>query len=367
MRPVTDSFLATVRGAHKMVARARICAPGQVGVNPVGTEIPIISGDVVMDSTADITSTLSLTTHYDWPYDATDLGTPYGQEIFVERGVTYGNGTTEYVGLGYFRIEKVEQTRTDGQIRITASDRMASLIDARLTQPVQFGAGASVQSVIDYLVSDGGLSGVPVVYDYSAGADLLGTSHIADRERVKFMQDVLNSRAKIMYFDYAGRLQVKSRPDPTKAAVFTINHGRNGVLVDAKRALSRDGVYNAVVATGEPVGEQTPVMGAAFDLVSTSPTYYYGTFGKVPRFFSSSFLETNAQCVAAAQSMLLTVTGLPYNVSLGLVPNPALEASDVVTVTYNDHLNPETHIIDRLTIPLDAEGVMSIETRKQYL
>jgi hypothetical protein len=77
-------------------------------------------------------------------------------------------------------------------------------------------------------------------------------------------------------------------------------------------------------------------------------------------------MTTASQCLAAAQGLLLSVVGLPYSVSLGLVPNPALEVYDVITVKYDEHLY-ETHIADSITVPLHVDGVMRIETRKQSL
>lgn len=367
MRPVSNRFLSVVRSSHKRVARARIVAPRQVGTDPVGAEIPIISGDVTVDINADVTSTLSLETEIAWPADATSNGTPYGQEIYVERGIEYGDGGTEWVGLGYFRIEALEQDDVpNGSLHISASDRMASIKDARPLQPIQFGAGSSFQAVVDFVLNEA-LPGVPAVYDFAAGSAILGISHIMDQDRLKFLQDLVTSYGKIMYFDYAGRLQVKDAPDPTKAAVYTVNAGRYGVLVRMKRALSRNGVYNAVVATGEAAGENPPVRGVAYDNDPNSPTYFAGDFGPVPKFFSSTFLQTDSQCITAAQAELRKSTGLPYAVSLGTVPNPALEAGDVITVSYAEKAIPETHIADKIVYPLDTKTPMTIETRKQFL
>lgn len=367
MRPVSDRFLSVVRSSHKRVARATVVKPRQVGVQPVGVEIPILSGDVTVDINADVTATLSLETKFEWPKSTTDIGTPYGQEIYVERGIEYGDGGTEWVGLGYFRIDSPEQDEVpSGSIHISASDRMASIKDARPLQPVQFSEAASFQGVFDFVVNEA-LPGVPVVYDFPAGSTPLGISHIMDNDRLKFLQDLATSYGKIMFFDYAGRLQVKDAPDPTKAAVFTVNAGRYGVMVNMKRALSRDGVYNAVVATGEAAGENPPVRGVAIDDTPGSPTNFFGDFGQVPKFFSSTFMQTNAQCVTAAEAELRKSTGLPYSVSLGLVPNPALEAGDVLTVSYADKAVPETHIADKIVYPLDTSSAMTIETRKQYL
>lgn len=367
MRAVTSSFLNTVRGAHKAIFRARVVNPGLTGNDPLGTEIVVIDGDVTFDTQADVNATLDLTTSIDWPSTATSLGAPYGQEIYVERGVQYANGVKEYVGLGYFRIDSVEQTRTpNGTIRITGSDRMANVVDGRNTTPVQFGSAASVGSVIDYAVGEV-VPGLVSVYDFDAYNITLNSDHILDEDRMKFVREIVAAYGKVAYFDYKGRLQVKTPPSPFSSPVYSLNHGRDGVLVSMKRTISRDGVYNGVVARGESAGELPPVQGVALDISPTSPTYWYGPFGKVPRFFASPFLVTPDQCTQAAVNILSNATGLPYSVTLGVVPNPALEGWDVVTVTYSDKSAAETHILDKISYSLSVSGDMGIDTRKQFL
>lgn len=365
MRPVTSSFLSTVRGAHKAVFRARICAPGQTGTAPTGTEIPVLGGDVTFDTTADVNATLDLTTQYDWPLSATSFGTPYGSEVFVERGVQYGNGVKEYVGLGYFRIDSVGQARVpNGAIRIQGSDRMAAVRDGRNLQPVQFTAGASFRAVVDFVVGDV-VSGYSAVYD---SPDVnLSASHILGQDRLQFLSDLLKAYGKVGYFRYDGKFVVKTPPAASTNPVWTINHGKDGVLVSMSREINREGVYNAVMATGEPVGEGAPVYGISYDTAVSSPTRWGGPFGKVPRLFSSSFIETQSQALTAAQSILASSTGLPYVVSLGSVPNTALEGWDLVLVDYDKTSPDEFHILSRITYPLSVSGEMAMDTRKQYL
>ena len=375
MRAVSQSFLNTVRGAHKAVFRARILAPGFSGTNPgpLNTdgsprdEIPILSGDVTFDTTADINGTLDLSTSIAWPSLPTSFGNPYGSEIYIERGVQYGDGTREYVGLGYFRIDSVEQERAPrGSIRITGSDRMANVQDGRNVSPVVFGAGASVGSVLDLVVGEV-VPGLVSVYDFSAYTELLATAHVMSEDRLAFVQELVAAYGKVAYFDYLGRFVVKTPPDPLGGPVWDINQGENGVLVSMKRAISRDGVYNGVVAQGEAAGEVPPVRAVVVDTLANSPTLWGGPFGKVPRFFSSSFMTTVAQCQLAAYNMLKSARGLPYVVTLGLVPNPALEGWDVIRVVYSPSENPESHIIDKITYSLSVNGPMGIDTRKQFL
>ena len=365
MRPVTDQFLATVRGSHQMASRATIVAPGQTGVTPVGIEIPIISGDVKLDSTADIRASLDLTTYdADWTAALDDALTPYGNEIYVERGIVYGDNSIEWVGQGYYRIYSVEQqSAPKGSLAITAKDRMSGIIDARPLAPMEFGQGTSVSSVFDFLVKEVYPDAV-IVFDFDAGEATFPSSHVLEDDRYGFLKDICDALGKVMYWDYAGRLQVCTAPNPMEP-VFEVTHGPNGVVTTVSRSLSRDGVYNALVATGEPVGEDPPVRGVALDLNQASPTYWYGPFGKVPKFYSSSFLTTDDQCVAAAEAMLLRQLGVPYSVDFEMVPNVALEPLDPVLITYDDRLAPEIHVIESLTIPLDPGASMQATTKQQ--
>jgi hypothetical protein len=374
VRPVTDSFLRSIRGAHSAVFRARVLEPGLVGVNPgpltsSGSpvdEIPLLGGDAVFDTNSDVNGTIDIITQIDWPTSAGSLAAPYGQELYVERGVQYGDGIKEYVGLGYYRIDRVEQARaTKGAIRISGSDRMANLRDGRSIAPIHFAAGTAFSVVFESIVEEI-LPSVVVLYDFDAVNTLISADHVLDQDRLKFLTELVTAYGKIMYFDYAGRLTVKTAPG-LENPVWDVNAGRNGVLVSMSRQISRDGVYNGVVATGEPVGELPPVRGVALDLNPASPTFWDGPFGKVPRFFSSSFMTNQQQCEEAAASILAASNGVPYTVSLGVVPNPALEGWDVLNVSFSDRENSEIHIADRITYSLSVEGSMGIETRKQFL
>jgi hypothetical protein len=289
--------------------------------------------------------------------------------MYIERGVEYANGIQEFVGLGYFRINTVEET-TKGLLRIGGEDRMSNVRDGRLVNPLQFGAGSSVAAVLDFLIQDI-MPGVTTIYDTnwpsgSAYTETFVTDQIVSDDRLAFVQSLVTSYGKVCYFDYAGRFVVKTPPDPNSEPVFVINSGQNGVLVEATRNISRDSVYNGVVARGEPVGELPPVQAVAVDTDPKSPTVWGGKFGKVPRFFSSSFMTTASQCLAAARGLLVSAVGLPYSVDLGLVPNPALEGWDVVQVVYSEE-DVETHIAASIKYALHVDGLMDISTRKQSL
>lgn len=366
MRPVTAQFLSTLTGSHTMSARARVCATFQTGTDPDGEDVPILAGSVTLDGTADVRSTLDLTTDGTrmWPVYAADLLAPYGNEIYVERGVQYSAATIEWCGLGYFRIETPDQRQPpDGPIRIVAKDRMAGLIDARLLAPVQYASAVSYGAVVTQLVTQV-YPTATIIWDDATNAVAIGRDVIVEENRYGFLDDLVRSVGKIWYWNHRGELVITDAPavsDP----VWDVQAGAGGVLVSMSRSLSRAGVYNAVVAVGEAADSATPVRGVAIDSSPTSPTYYYGRFGPVPRFYNSPFLTTDAQAEAAATAELSRQLGLPYNVDFSAVPNPALEPYDPVRIRASAGSGAETHVLETVTVPLVADAVMTATTREQ--
>jgi hypothetical protein len=376
---VSDEFLAAVRGSHGVVVTATLCdPPGQTGVTPTGRALRIdanAAGTVTLDADADVRGTLDLTVAEPWPtaLDATDL-TPYGAEVFVTRGVEFGNGRIERAALGYYRLGLVEQGDARGTIRLTGQDRMGGIVDSRLLTPAQYGAGSTHGAVVELLVEDV-YPGAVIEWDdnTATGRDKpLGRTVTEEEDRYKLLLDLVQSLGKICYFDHRGVLVVQTPPDPGQP-VWQVDAGTNGVLVTLSRALSRDGVYNAVKATGEALDNTPPVVGYAFDVDLASPTRWGGPFGQVPRFYSSPLMTTVAQAEAAAASLLTQSRGLPYVVDFTAIPNPALLPLDPVEVVYPvdltrmPHVARELHILAQLNIPLGIGGAMTANTRKQTI
>lgn len=351
-----------------MLVRARVCTTFQTGVSPTGTFLPVIDGSVTMDGKAQVRGSLDITfdgTHK-WPVAQSDLLAPYGNEIYVERGIEYSDASVEYVGLGYFRIQGPEQDiPSDNPIRVTAVDRMQAIIDARLITPRQFLNGTTFGVVVSNLVNEIYSSAI-IQWDDTTDQATLTRSVVVEEDRFGFLNDAITSRGKIWYWDYRGILVIKSVPSTT-TVMYTVEHGAGGKLVQMHRALTRENAYNAVVAQGEAPDTNTPTRGVAIDGDASSPTYFYGRFGQVPRFYSSPFLGTNDQCVAAAQSLLNQSLGLPYTVSFGTIVNPALEPYDVVQLSYSYNEAPRVHVLDTITVPLTHGSVMTATTREQHI
>lgn len=372
MKTISAAALNALTGQSGFDVRATVLTSYQSGLHPVGTTINVMGGDVIHDGTADIRATLDLITDGTnmWPTTNSSLLAPYGNEIFVERAVKYGQ-ETEWIPQGYFRIDSPDQSVVpDGPIRLAGSDRMAGIIDAELLTPRQFRSTLSNGAVVQTLVFEV-YPGATIEWDSAAvSGALLGRTLVAEESRFKFLNDLITSLGKIWYWDHRGILVIKDVPSTSGASVWTVSSGPHGVLTAIDRKLTRKGVYNAVVATGEAADTTAPSRAIAYDNNPDSPTYYFGRFGPVPRRYSSPFITTNAQALSAARAILTRGLGLPYNINFSAVPNPALEPYDVTTVTYpaksrSGETFTEIHIVDRITVPLSVSAPITANTREQ--
>ncbi|HLU43588.1 MAG TPA: DUF5047 domain-containing protein [Natronosporangium sp.] len=361
----TAQIAATISGSHTMRVEARAVTPGQVGDDPDGIEIPIVSGDVQLDGTADVYATLNLTTDGRtlWPRLATDPLAPYGQEIWVRRGVDLGDEVL-WIPLGYFRVETVEQDQADdGPIRISGSDRMAGIIDARFVRPRQLDSGSVVGDVVRDLVTEVSPS-AEVVFDDELEFATLGRTIVVEESRYDVLREIVTVAGKIWHWDGEGRLLIRSAPDPEGEPLWQVRAGSGGVLVQARRSLTREGVYNAVSVRGEGADVQDPALAVVVDDGPNSPTRWGGPFGKVPRFYSSPLITTEAQAVSAGEGILRRNLGLPYTLDYSQVPNPQLRPWDTVRLVHK-HGDRELHVVETVTIPLDASTAQRVTTREQ--
>ncbi|HEY0638720.1 MAG TPA: DUF5047 domain-containing protein [Pseudonocardiaceae bacterium] len=369
MRQVSAAFLDALRGAHTAVTRATVVTTWQTGTTPAGTRVDVDSGDVRLAADAAIRGTLDLTVLGTWPGPAERAGwllAPYGNEIYVERGVDFGNGTVEWVGQGYYRIDSAEQAtvlRTGHEqaaVRLAGSDRMAGIIDARLLAPQQFPATATYGQVVAQLVGEVYPSAV-VQFDDGLGSVQLGRQVVCEQDRYAFLRDLVDARGKVFHFNHLGVPVVRTPPAAT-SPVWTVDTGEGGVLIALARQISREGVRNGVVATGQAADTTAPARGVAVDDNPASPTRWGGRFGKVPRFYSSPLILTDDQARTAAAAILARTLGLPYSVNLTAVPNVALEPLDPVRVV--TPLGDEVHVIRELVVPLSPAQPMTATTRQ---
>lgn len=368
MRPTSSQFQAAIGGPHKLAVQATVI--DQAGNE---TQVPIVDGTVTLDQQAAVRGRCDVTVLVDpdndtlgiVPDTAGSLLAPYGNEIRLARGVQFPDGTNELVNLGVFRIQETEVTDQAGgmQVRISGFDRAQRFIDARFEEPLQIPAGQNYATAIGDLLQ-AAWPDVPTLFT----ATTLTTPSIIAQEgddRWSLAQSMATSIAMSLHFDGDGVCVLT--PDVLSDPVFTLTEGDDGALLTAGRRWTRESTYNRVIATGENTGETTPVRGVATDDNPASPTYYFGPFGKVPRFYASPLLITDDQCAAAALTILNKELGTTQQVNFGAFVLPQLEPGDTVRITRERAGIDEDHVIDQLTLPLAAAGSMTGSTRARQV
>lgn len=366
MYPVSDAFRAAVVScAQRAVVRVSVELDGsELGV------LPITAGTVDCDGTRDgALRALSLTVAPD-PDAFTWLATA-GAEIVVERGLVLDDGTEELVPLGVFVLDADLEEAADGTITVSAADRSRRISRARWTDPYTVPAGSNVGEAIAALLQDRWpdcpLGATIAAVDKITGARITyldGSDESADSDPWKDARALAASGGYDLYFDGDGLAQVRDTPDPESDPVcWTYFDGDAGVILERTRTAMLTRLYNGVVVTAEGSDVAVPVRGEAWDEDPNSPTYVHGPMGRVPMFYSSPLLTTQAEVDSAAETMLARVKRPVEQASFTLLPNPAHEAFDVVEFVSVDGVS-RRYMLDVVGIPLDSGGGLTAVARE---
>lgn len=363
---------------------------------PVIMDLPVVSGTITIDGTNAnrrsgsivVASPELITT------DPTASLEPYGLELGIRTGVVYPDGSEELVPMGIFPIDNISFNDDTGNLpTVTFYDRSywlqeQSSQDALSDYANQY-AIASINNHIpnsvftqavgspflDIKVDPATLSAgqIALIYDDYAnsknfkypGGTPLQTGTYWDN-----WQNVASQLGCQIFFDVDGvNLILQEIPQITPGntaadAVATVDAGPMGVLVSAARNISRTNAYNAVSYTGVLAADAAATANPPYVFVSvtdpTSPYLYGGPYGKNVYVTSSDSLTAKADLLNAANKLLGQLVGLGHGLSLTMLPDPSLDAGDIINVVFLDG-SSELHMIDTISFDL-AGGVMGVTT-----
>lgn len=226
-------------------------------------------------------------------------------------------------------------------IDITAYDlgRAAKLDRLVAPESPPTGGTATVVSEVTRLMRD--ICGVVV----AAGVtdEKVSANTIYERDRLDAVQDL----CKRIFCDYrfTGEGLLEIYPILEQAPVATLEGGPEGLLVHVDRSQNGEGLYNRFVVDGtRDVGGKSIPVRAIADITS-GVLAVDGPHGRVPEFYSSPMITTQAQADAYATQMLQSqLSGLTVDLVVTAMPMPHLQQGDWVTVA-----NP---IVESEPVPL---------------
>ncbi|MFD8315899.1 DUF5047 domain-containing protein [Kitasatospora purpeofusca] len=363
MYPVSAAFLAALATPHQVVHRVDAYYGGVLTM----ADLPITGGTVTVDRGSKVRRTLSLELADPayLPWSPTDPLAVYGQSLVVSRGIQFPDGTQEMCPLGTFRVDEPSGDVYTGPVTVTGRSAEAALQDDRFTAPRSTAGATSTVAMITALVTE--TMPDAVVVNLTAGTRDQSCAAVvwdAQADRWDAVAQLATSMQAEIYVDVLDRFVLVDAPDlETATPVWTVGEGPTGTLITVARKISRAGVYNAVVASGESTTSGVPPVSAmATDDDPASPTRWGGPYGRVPRFYASGLLVTEAQCAATAASMLRNALAPTMETSIACLPNPALEAGDCLRLSYA-HGRVEDVLVQSLTVPLSVDGDFGITLR----
>ncbi len=360
MFAVSSRFLAALRTSHTMISRVDAYA----GSRLLAGDLPIAEGSVSVSAGTGVHRKLSLTVadRALWP-----VLSAVGVELRAWRGIRYTDGTQEMVPLGVFGLDTQSlPVITGGGVSISgAPDRWARVQRARFEAPrvsnypiaVVDQIATLVREALRVRVDTGGVTGVNLAA--VAQTPVL----VWDRDRDKAIQDLATTAGVEVFFGPTGDLVIRDAVARTRAPVWQVHAGRDGVMISGTATRDRSRVYNVVVVVSAKTDGQPPFFPVAVeDTDPQSPTNVGGPFGRTPYFLTSATLG-NAEDARAAGAALLAKTKVRYtDMSVSAVVNPALESGDTISVTAEDG-SRQVFVADSFDVPLTADNEQNLTLR----
>lgn len=380
MQPVSDEFKKLIKDGYTTSQLVEVYGPGGDLLQD-STTFQVVSGDITVDGAAnyhrwvndliiaDATGDLV-------PTETADLfSAAAGNELRIYNGMILSSGDSEMLLQGIFGLAgaNIQDSPSGLVISLSAYDRARSISRNKITKPpYTINNNTNAITAASSLILNRRPGTVIRIIGNDPGHTLPYGVLEEQTDPWQAAREILESIGWEAYFDVDGSIIFRPVLDPNATSglpvVWTYAEGVDATMISVGRDLSNEEAYNGQVVTGENSFNITPARGEAWDDDPTSPTYYLGPYGKVPEFWHSEKIRTNAQAVDAAKGRLNLRKGITDTVEFAVVPNPAHVYGDVVTIQRTRSQLNNQFIIDRFNIGLGARsGAMTIRTRQRRL
>lgn len=274
-----------------------------------------------------------------------DLLEPSGTLLTVTARISLTNRDVIDIPMGAFDVDSQRMSESSGRLSLTAPDKWVRIQRAGFLRPQPSSPSATVVSQIVALIR-GALGGNEPVNVSATSTERVGTL-LWEKDRAAAIMDLAETIGAWVYFDRNGVATVADLPAAEADAHWLIDASASGVLVELDRERSRTGTANIVVVDSSHADGAKFATQYVWDNDPGSPTYAgagtgsgptppdpatAGLFGQVPHYHDTPVLLSAAAATATGATILTRVKGLASQVSLGSVPNPAIDAFDALDV-----------------------------------
>lgn len=304
------------------------------------TPATYVSGTVVCDATAQTRWTVSdMEIIAPYGYDGIS---PFRTRMHIQHGLQYGNNTFDMIGMGMYRITDVSRNKSNPNLLTVSGSSFEHYLQSpwgSFTTTQQYDA-QSAQGLLESLIQE-------VLPDALISYQNVDPSQIipaitTDGDRWQLIdgstsdQSIARALGCRIYPDGNGIWIVAPRGTIEDAPTWSALGGVS--LVDSTETVSLDGLYNVIAVSGTD-----PILGTAIGPYSVADTDPYsrtninvpineGGIGQSVYQYQSDLITTQAQAVAAGQSLLMDSRGLQQTVAMENVYNPRFRPDCAGTV-----------------------------------
>lgn len=304
------------------------------------------------------------------PDDVNDLFAPLIAEIRPWIGIHYWDATqaekdagddVEWVPLGTLPVLSVEGTWPQKQVG--GQDRLSFM------QPFvgnySITAGTPTDTAIRNLLA----TFIPAAHLQTNIPDTEFTVPATLYTEQDSSLDAVHALAKSMgmrlFADPMGVITVAPEASTDDPPAISYAPGPDSMMLRPQRNVDASGSHNIFVVTGESASGV--LRGVVQDLDPNSLTYI-GRVGPRPMFEANPLMQSPAQCVLAAKTIMARELGIADTIAVPVVPNPALDAGDVIQVSDPDQSINFPLVVDSFSVPLRAsDGAMTISCRSRVI
>jgi hypothetical protein len=305
------------------------------------------------------------------PDDVDDLLAPFIAEVRPWLGIHYWDATpteqaagldVEWVPLATLVVTGIEGTWPQRQV--TGFDRLTFLQPFIGNYPVAAGTqvdAALADLLATYVPSSRLETNIPDT-EFVAPA-VLYTEQDSSLDAAHALALAMGGA---LYADPMGVITVQPEASTDDPPVISYAPGPDSMMLRPQRVIDATGAKNVFVVTGENPGG-APIRGTAQDDNPDSLTYVQ-RIGPRPDFYSSPLMQNPAQCELAAKTRRARGLGIADTIAVPVVPNPALEAGDIIQVRDDDQNINYPLAVDSFNVGLRAsDGTMTINCRSRII
>jgi uncharacterized protein DUF5047 len=359
---MSASATSRINESHGIAARITVTSPG------VGQlTLPISDGSAVFDATNQVRRTASITVDPKyWPKSPLDLLSPYGSKGKIEYGIELRNGRVEWVPMGIYYLDSDQRQRpasANGGMTVALSDRTTRIQADGPTSPLQTIAGATCVSEIMRLIQ---LTDPTIVV-----TDLTGSLAIA--QPIVISQDRWGEGIAVLAEAIGAEVITDLndgfiiRPQPTVDGTQPVYTLRRTTMRGAENIsaitdnIDTTQVKNVWVITGTKADGTAAFTTVVEDDDPNSPTYVDGPFGRRTEYYSSATLANVAQGQIAGQAFLARSKSFAVVPTFTTLPNPALDAGDVLLYQDGDDSAGYPILLSKVTTPFSLSQLQELD------